>query len=114
MHLLPFLIIIGCGVAVNNTKAVLEALLNVQSGFVRTPKLAVVKAGDDFKDKHYKIPLNIVAFAEIFMGFYCLFGVWLYLQNFRFLVGPFLIVYTLGFSYVAVISFLHSRRAQSI
>jgi cellulose synthase/poly-beta-1,6-N-acetylglucosamine synthase-like glycosyltransferase len=107
-HLIPFLVVVGCGVAVNNTRAVLEALLNIQSGFVRTPKLDIVKAGDNFKDKQYKIPLNPVIFGEMFMGCYCLFGVWLYLHDYRFLVGPFLIMYALGFSYVALASLLHS------
>jgi hypothetical protein len=108
-RLLPFLVVIGCGVAVNNTKAVLEALFNIQSGFIRTPKLDIKKTGENFKNKHYQIPLNPVIFAELFMGGYCLFGVWLYLHDFRFLVGPFLIIYTLGFGYVALTSILHSR-----
>ena len=36
---------IGCGVAINNTKAVLEALLNMKSDFIRTPKYGVVTRG---------------------------------------------------------------------
>jgi len=107
-HLIPFLVVVGCGIAVNNSKAVLEALLNIQSSFVRTPKFDIIEAGDNFKNKQYKIPLNPVIFAELFMGGYCLLGVWLYLQNFRFLVGPFLIVYAVGFSYVALASLVHS------
>src|SRR5207245_7742339 len=35
---LPFLMSLGIGLAVNNAKAVVEALLNQQSGFARTPK----------------------------------------------------------------------------
>ena len=107
-HLIPFLVVVGCGVAVNNTKAVVEALLNIQSGFVRTPKLDIIKAGENFKNKQYKIPLNSVIFAELFMGCYCFFGLWLYFKNTHFLVGPFLIVYAIGFCYVALASFLHS------
>ncbi len=107
-HLIPFLVVVGCGVAVNNTRAVLEALLNIESGFVRTPKLDIINTGESFKDKQYKIPLNPVIFAELFMGCYCLFGVWLYSQNHRFLVGPFLIMYAVGFSYVALASLFHS------
>ena len=39
--ILPALIAIGVGIAVNNTRAVFEALLGVQSGFVRTPKYGI-------------------------------------------------------------------------
>src|SRR5688500_11406841 len=35
---LPFLMSLGIGLAINNAKAVLEALLNQESGFTRTPK----------------------------------------------------------------------------
>jgi len=36
--LLPVMIPFGCGLAINNSRAVFEALLGKQSGFVRTPK----------------------------------------------------------------------------
>ena len=108
-HLLPFLVILGYGIAVSNSKAVMEALLNVPSGFIRTPKLNITNVKEDFKKKQYKIPLNSVFLIEILMGIYCLFGVFLYWKNYQVLIGPFLIVYTIGFSYVAIISFLHSR-----
>jgi hypothetical protein len=65
--------------------------------------------GESFKAKHYRAPLDSVVFAELVMGLYCSFGVFLYLKNYHFMVGPFLVIYTLGFSYVAILSFLHSR-----
>src|SRR5208283_5408869 len=39
--LLPMLMAIGVALTVSNTRAVLEALLGVQTGFVRTPKYAI-------------------------------------------------------------------------
>ena len=42
---LPFLMCLGTGIAVNNTKAVLEALLNIESGFIRTPKYGIQNRG---------------------------------------------------------------------
>src|SRR6201981_3062599 len=38
---LPFLMSIGIGLCINNTRAVLEALFNKQSEFTRTPKYRV-------------------------------------------------------------------------
>ncbi len=46
---LPVLIALGIGMSVNNAKAVLEALFNHESGFVRTPKYGIdkpAKAGE--------------------------------------------------------------------
>ncbi|HEU4523934.1 MAG TPA: cellulose synthase family protein, partial [Gemmatimonadales bacterium] len=43
---LPFLMSIGIGLAVNNTKAVLEALFNKPSEFARTPKYHIESGGD--------------------------------------------------------------------
>jgi cellulose synthase/poly-beta-1,6-N-acetylglucosamine synthase-like glycosyltransferase len=40
---LPFLMALGVGLTVTNTKAVMEALLGIKSAFARTPKYAVAK-----------------------------------------------------------------------
>ena len=47
LRYLPFLMSIGIGLAVNNTKAVLEALFNKPSEFARTPKYHIESGGDD-------------------------------------------------------------------
>lgn len=46
---LPVLLALGVGMAVNNAKAVLEAVIGHQSGFVRTPKYGVGAAKDGGK-----------------------------------------------------------------
>lgn len=43
---LPFALILGTGLAVNNTRAVLDALLGRPSEFIRTPKWGVVQRGE--------------------------------------------------------------------
>ena len=45
---LPFLMSIGIGLAVNNTRAVFEALFNQQSEFARTPKYRIEAAADEW------------------------------------------------------------------
>src|SRR6201994_4839624 len=42
----PFLMALGVGLTITNTKAVLEALFGVQSAFARTPKYRVNKKGE--------------------------------------------------------------------
>ena len=48
---LPFLMSIGIGLAINNTKAVFEALFNKQSEFARTPKYRVETGADEWIGK---------------------------------------------------------------
>ncbi len=43
---LPFLMALGIGLTVTNTKAVMEALFGIKSAFARTPKYRVAKKGE--------------------------------------------------------------------
>jgi cellulose synthase/poly-beta-1,6-N-acetylglucosamine synthase-like glycosyltransferase len=104
---LPFLMCLGTGIAVNNTKAVLEAFLNINSGFIRTPKYGIKKKEDGWKTKHYSIPLNAVSILEFLLGLYSLSGLILFLFFSKYLVSPFLIIYTSGFFYVFFLSVKH-------
>src|ERR1700709_1112419 len=42
----PFLMALGVGLTITNTKAVLEALFGIKTAFARTPKYAVKKKGE--------------------------------------------------------------------
>lgn len=104
---LPFLMCLGTGIAVNNTKAVLEALLNIESGFIRTPKYGIKKRGERWRDMKYSIPLTSVSVLEFFLGVYSLTGLIMFLFFSKFLVSPFLLIYTAGFFYVFFLSVKH-------
>ena len=95
---------LGTGLAVNNTKAVLEAFCNIQSGFVRTPKYGIKKRGDSWHTKGYAIPLTAVSLLEFFLGVYSLAGLLMFLFFSKYLVSPFLLIYTTGFFYVFFLS----------
>jgi len=107
IKILPFLMCLGTGIAVNNTKAVLEAFLNIESGFIRTPKYGIKKKEDSWKSKHYSIPLNTISILEFFLGLYSLSGLILFLFFSKYLVSPFLLIYTSGFFYVFFLSVKH-------
>ena len=47
----PFLMALGVGLTITNTKAVMEALFGVQSAFARTPKYSVKKKGEKVAGK---------------------------------------------------------------
>ena len=104
---LPFLMCLGTGIAVNNTKAILEALFGIESGFIRTPKYGIRKKGDSWKGKRYSIPLNFVSILEFILGLYSLTGLFMFLLFSKYLVSPFLFIYTAGFFYVFFLSVKH-------
>ena len=53
---LPFLMSIGIGLSINNTRAVFEALFNRQSEFTRTPKYRIEGDADEWVGKKYASP----------------------------------------------------------
>ncbi len=63
---LPSMVTIGFGICISNTRAVLEALLGVKSGFVRTPKRGEVAK------KSYRTKIDWIPLVEIGAAFYCL------------------------------------------
>ena len=66
---LPGMVTIGFGICLSNTRAVLEALFNVKSGFVRTPK-----SGESVQ-KLYQTKRDWVPIAELCAAFYCIITV---------------------------------------
>ena len=104
---LPFLMCLGTGIAVNNTKAILEALFDIKSGFIRTPKYGIQNKGESWRSKRYVIPLTSISVLELFLGLYSLTGLLMFLFFSKYLISPFLFIYTSGFFYVFFLSVKH-------
>ncbi len=99
---LPFLIAVGTGLAVSNTRAVIEAICGIESGFIRTPK----KGERGIKKYHVKMPWTAV--LEIILGCYCGVSLLFYLAVGKYLVGPFLAMYTAGFLFIGFLTALQT------
>lgn len=104
MLLLPVLIAFGCGLAVSNTRGVMEAVLGKKSDFVRTPK-----RGSSVK-KNYNPPINAFFILEILIGVWCMSGIIAYAEAGQHILRPFLFIYAMGFIYVGFLSLLHRNR----
>lgn len=104
---LPWLIVIGVGLAVSNTKAILEAVLRRETAFVRTPK------SGDRELKPYRIRLPWPAFVEIAVGCYSAVTFGCYTLAGKHLVTPFLAVYAAGFLFIGLLTVVHSLRPDS-
>jgi len=107
--LIPAMMLIGTGLAVNNGKAVLEALFRMESPFNRTPK-----KGESKGKASYRPIKDISCVIEILIGIYCLVSFQMYLGFTNFLVSPFLMLYAAGFLFVGIISIIHFRHPDLI
>jgi len=73
---LPLLLALGIGMAINNAKAVIEAMIGHESGFVRTPKYGIEgKNKMEIKKSRYKALKSLTPIVELLFGFFFLFVV---------------------------------------
>ena len=69
--LLPMLMAVGVGLTIINTRAVLEALFGVETGFVRTPKYRALATGPmNLETKKYRRRSGWLPYVEILVGTY--------------------------------------------
>jgi cellulose synthase/poly-beta-1,6-N-acetylglucosamine synthase-like glycosyltransferase len=106
---LPFLMSLGIGLTVTNTKAVFEALLGIQSSFKRTPKYRVEKRGEKSKAAKYRKRLGIVPWIELLIGCYFALTIWYAIANENYFTVPFLLLFVVGYWYTGLLSLLQGR-----
>lgn len=104
MLLVPFMLALGIGISVNNARAVWEGLRGKRSAFIRTPKYRVEKRGDLWMEKRYRVLRDSGLIFELFLTLYCGAGVVLAARYG--LIGsiPFLMLFVLGYGYVALLT----------
>ena len=100
----PVLMCVGVGIALSNTRAVFEALMNVKSGFIRTPKRG------NYEKKQYRVNTPILPIFEILLGLYCVVSLFYYIEAKQYMVGPFLLIYACGFLLIGIRSLRESYR----
>ena len=61
----PFLMSVGIGLSINNTRAVFEALFNKQSEFARTPKYRIEGDADEWVGKKYRQSVAVQPLIEL-------------------------------------------------
>jgi len=108
-YYLPFLMAVGIGLTVTNTKAVMEALFGIKSAFVRTPKYRVAKKGERGHAVKYRKRLKLIPWIELLLGFYFLGAILYTFTNHNFFTAPFLILFVFGYWYTGLMSLLQGR-----
>ena len=101
---LPLVLAVGIGLAVNNARAVIEAMRGQVSDFMRTPKYGIERAKDDWLHKKYHQSLPIQPLIEIALGIYFTGAVVYAAANGIYGTMPFLVLFQFGFLYTGLMS----------
>jgi len=102
---LPFLVCMGVGLAFSNSRAVIEAFMGKKSPFIRTPKKG------DKEVLNYNRAVSCDMFFELGLGIYCVLSFVMYIIAQKYLIGPFLLIYSCGFVSVSLFGFFHARKS---
>ncbi|AFH48327.1 Glycosyltransferase [Ignavibacterium album JCM 16511] len=107
--LFPLFMAGSMGFAVNNSRAVIEGLLNRKSEFVRTPKFRLESEKDSWVGKKYltrKVGFSVI--VEALLAIYCLIGVLSSIYFMELAAIPFQLLFFLGFAFVSITSIKHA------
>jgi cellulose synthase/poly-beta-1,6-N-acetylglucosamine synthase-like glycosyltransferase len=110
----PFLMSVGIGLSINNTRAVLEALFNKQSEFARTPKYRIEGDSDEWVGKRYHQSVAVQPLIELALGLYFTATVFYALANQIYGTVPFLILFQVGFLYTGLLSVVQQHAGDSV
>ena len=107
----PFLMSVGIGLSINNARAVIEALLNQESEFARTPKYHIEANADEWVGKKYRQSVAVQPLIELALGLYFTATVFYALANGIYGTLPFLVLFQVGFLYTGLLSVVQQYAA---
>jgi hypothetical protein len=108
MSSFPLLVIVGFGLSLSTTVAVLEGLFSKGGAFIRTPKLNVGNRPKRKQniDRSYLAPLSAMVWIELGLGLYALMTGILLLPYLGWSILFWMTIYMLGFFYIAGLNLL--------
>lgn len=109
---LPLLVLIGIGVAWNNTQAVLRGLTRWSGVFLRTPKFRLEERDDQWTESDYRLQARGDTIGEIILALYALVTAAAAYLCGRYGMIPFLLLYAAAFGTVAGMSIAQADTAR--
>jgi hypothetical protein len=109
---LPILMAGAVGLSVTNTKAVLGAVFNRRSAFIRTPKYnlkgrAAARRG---AAANYRAAFSGTVVAELLIFAYISYALWYSVRHLQLATAPFVLIYWLGFLFIGSLSLYQGLR----
>lgn len=116
LWLIPLAMAMGIGLVFSNTRAVLEALFGVQSSFVRTPKYNVESRKDNWLQAamKYRRKRGLLPYIELAFALYFVFAVYYAIRSSIYATIPFLLIFLLGYGYMAMMSLFQGGMRKAI
>ena len=105
---LPLLVMLGMGLSLSNTGAVLRAVFGVRQDFQRTPKFDLRKSGDTWVGSVYALKGNALVWVEL--GLAILVLALLAMPGMRWTSVPWMMLYAGGFAYVATLDLYQAHQ----
>lgn len=107
--LFPVFMAGSMGFALNNSRAVMEGLMNRKSEFVRTPKFKLEGENGSWVGKKYlNKKIGFAVIVELVLAVYCLVGVASSIYFLEIAALPFQLMFFIGFSFVSITSLKHA------
>ncbi|MDX2254221.1 MAG: glycosyltransferase family 2 protein [Pseudanabaenaceae cyanobacterium bins.39] len=94
------LTMLGPGLSISNSRAVIAGLFNTGANFRRTPKFAIQNKSDRWENKAYRIPLDTTAIFELVLCLYSLICAAIALDKQLYGTIPFMLLYAISYGYV--------------
>jgi cellulose synthase/poly-beta-1,6-N-acetylglucosamine synthase-like glycosyltransferase len=116
MWLIPLAMAMGIGLVFSNTRAVLEAIFGIQSSFVRTPKYKVENNKDNWLQAamKYRRKKGWLPLIELSFALYFVFAVYYAIRSHIYATIPFLMIFLVGYGYIAMMSLFQGRMRKLI
>lgn len=109
LRLLPIFVAGSMGMAINNTRAIIEGLIGIKSPFVRTAKFSSTgtSSASWWRTSYASARLQPEVFLEVVMTFYSIAGLGVIVALREWAAIPFQLMFTVGFGLMMVYSFKH-------
>jgi cellulose synthase/poly-beta-1,6-N-acetylglucosamine synthase-like glycosyltransferase len=105
----PILALLGTGIALNNARAVLEALVGRGGAFSRTPKFRLEDGRGSWADSTYRLPMDWTTLGEVLLTGYALATILAAWRARNLYAIPFLLLYLGGFGLTAALGIWQAK-----
>lgn len=112
LSVFPLLVLVGTGIAWNNTLAIWQGMARWGGSFARTPKFRLEGCGGDWQNSQYRLRNDRAVAGEVLLALYALLT-----ASVAWAAGskgsvPFLLLYVAAFGWVAGLSLIEMRQPQ--
>jgi cellulose synthase/poly-beta-1,6-N-acetylglucosamine synthase-like glycosyltransferase len=114
LKILPVITIIGLGLSLNSTIAIIEVLIGKSGAFIRTPKLNLTDNSDSNRqiDHSYLQPISPMVWGEIGLSLYALLTIAILQPRLGWIIVPWMGIYWLGYFFIAALNLYQRWQAR--